>query len=245
MKKRMTPRKRQAVVRKTVAILVFFLAILFVGYKAVGHMSASYVPDSIKEMGEKYPETREFVRDYPKYKDKVFEIDVTEEMKESDIPLFIQWDKRWGYRDYGGNYIGVAGCGPTCLAMVICGLNQDETINPLVMANYSAKNGYYKMGSGTSWSLMIDAPERFGINATTAYIDENTIRENLSSKTPFICSVKSGDFTYSGHFIVLVGLDKDGKVIVNDPNSRINSEKHWTIEELLPQIKAMWMYWKD
>ncbi|MCD8152609.1 MAG: C39 family peptidase [Clostridiales bacterium] len=36
-----------------------------------------------------------------------------------------------------------------------------------------------------------------------------------------------GDFTTGGHFIVLTGIDSDGNVIVNDPNSRINSEKHY------------------
>ncbi|HEY9575661.1 MAG TPA: papain-like cysteine protease family protein, partial [Lachnospiraceae bacterium] len=67
---------------------------------------------------------------------------------------------------------------------------------------------------------------------------------NLSSSTPMICSVKPGDFTFTGHFIVLAGLDDSGKIIVNDPNSQKNSKKHWEIDRLLPQIKAIWKYSK-
>jgi hypothetical protein len=51
-----------------------------------------------------------------------------------------------------------------------------------------------------------------------------------------------GDFTYTGHFIVLTGVDANGDIIVNDPNSRKNSEKHWSLETLIPQIRSIWKY---
>ena len=79
------------------------------------------VPENVVEFGEKYPEAREYVQDFMELKDVDFDMDVTTDMSQKRIPLFIQWDKRWGYRDYGGNYIGAAGCGPTCVAMVACG----------------------------------------------------------------------------------------------------------------------------
>ena len=37
-------------------------------------------------------------------------------------------------------------------------------------------------------------------------------------------------------------MNTDGSIRVNDPNSRINSEKAWDIERILPQIKGMWAY---
>ena len=36
----------------------------------------------------------------------------------------------------------------------------------------------------------------------------------------------------------------EGKIMVNDPNSNINSEKHWPMEEILPQIRNIWKYTK-
>jgi hypothetical protein len=54
--------------------------------------------------------------------------------------------------------------------------------------------------------------------------------------------MKPGDFTYTGHFIVLTGIDSNGDIIVNDPNSKKNSKKHWSLETLVPQIKGIWKY---
>ncbi len=40
---------------------------------------------------------------------------------------------------------------------------------------------------------------------------------------------------------MLVGVE-DGKIRVNDPNSRIRSEKLWDYETLAPQIKSLWAF---
>jgi hypothetical protein len=51
-----------------------------------------------------------------------------------------------------------------------------------------------------------------------------------------------GDFTKTGHFIVLTGIDSNGKIIVNDPNSPKNSNKHWDVNTLVSQMKGVWKY---
>jgi len=51
-----------------------------------------------------------------------------------------------------------------------------------------------------------------------------------------------GDFTYTGHFIVLTGIDENGAITVNDPNSPANTKKHWSMTEILPQIRQSWGY---
>jgi hypothetical protein len=53
--------------------------------------------------------------------------------------------------------------------------------------------------------------------------------------------MRPGDFTTSGHFIVLTG-EADGKITVCDPNSRQRSEALWDYETLAPQIKNLWAY---
>ena len=49
-----------------------------------------------------------------------------------------------------------------------------------------------------------------------------------------------GDFTATGHYIVLIGLE-DGKFIVNDPNSVENSQKLWSYEQIQGQIRNLWV----
>lgn len=61
--------------------------------------------------------------------------------------------------------------------------------------------------------------KKLGLTSTEGTINNDYIRQNLTSSTPMICSMLPGDFTYSGHFIVLTGIDSEGRVVVNDPNS--------------------------
>ena len=50
-----------------------------------------------------------------------------------------------------------------------------------------------------------------------------------------------GGRRFYGHFIVLTGVE-DGKIIVNDPNSKEKSEKRWEYERLESQIQNLWVY---
>ena len=65
---------------------------------------------------------------------------------------------------------------------------------------------------------------------------------NHGSGRLIICILGPGDFTTTGHFIVLTGVDENGGIIVNDPNSIINSKKSWDIEQLMHQIRNLWSY---
>ncbi len=181
-----------------------------------------------------------FVLDYPlkygnTYSDNVGSVE------KGVIPLLIQWDERWGYYKYGETSIAVEGCGPTALAMVISGLTGNNKVTPTKVADFSLKNGYYVNGTGTSWDLMTKGAEAFGLTVKEIPLAKNTIYNALENEHPIICSMRPGDFTRTGHFIVLVGIE-NGKIKVNDPNSKKRSSKLWTYEELKPQIKNLWEF---
>lgn len=225
-------------------ICIVSVSCLAVIHTRVNHRIAE-IPESLLAFAEKYPEAEKFVLEYTRYCDKDFDMDVSKELKDGEIPLFIQWDKRWGYKSYGDDFLAVTGCGPTCMSMIVCGLTGDSEWNPYEMARFAEEQGYYVDGVGTSWELMTTGAEYFGLQASYGTVSESFIQENLSDLSPMICSVGPGDFTYTGHFIVLVGIDSNGDIIVNDPNSKINSEKHWALNELVPQIKSIWIYYYD
>ena len=58
------------------------------------------------------------------------DVKLTEKERKSAHPLFIQWDERWAYIPYGDENIGMAGCGPTCMSMVIVGLTHNSEATP-------------------------------------------------------------------------------------------------------------------
>ena len=158
-----------------------------------------------------------------------------------EIPLLLQWDERWGYAQYGDNMIAINGCGPTVVAMVAAGLTGDNTITPYRVAQYAEERGYYTGESGTSWELMTAGAEHFGVQGQELGLSENGILSELESGHPVICSMRPGDFTTTGHFIVLTGVE-DGKIRVNDPNSRRRSETLWDYDTLEYQINNLWAF---
>lgn len=199
-------------------------------------------PQALISLLERNPETAQFVLDYPEKKDLHAEIDLTDEVKKGTIPLFLQWDERWGYETYGSSFMAVTACGPTSLSMVYCGLTGDTVWNPYKMAAWAEESGYYVWGEGSSWELMTTGAEQLGLTSESLSVDASAIRAALRAKKPVICSVGPGDFTNNGHFIVLTGLTWKGKVRVNDPNSRINSETLWDMDRLVSQMSAAWAY---
>ena len=197
-------------------------------------------PEEMIELLENNEETVDFVYDYPEKKD-TSPADTVGEVVRGEIPLLLQWDERWGYAFYADDMIAVNGCGPTAIAMVAAGLTGTNTVTPYKVAQFSAGNGYYAGDSGTSWILMTDGAQQFGIYGEEMGLSENQVFSALESGHPIICSMRPGDFTTTGHFIVLTGIE-DGKIRVNDPNSRVRSEKLWDYSRLEYQINNLWVY---
>lgn len=197
-------------------------------------------PEELLELLEKNPDAEEFVLNYPLKKDQNFEIDLSEYEHTDSVPLFFQWDERWGYTIYGSNVMGLTGCGPTCLSMVCVYLLQDATYTPRYIAEFAEENGYYVEGSGSAWTLISEGGETLGLEVTELPLNKNRIIKNLEQGNPIICIMGPGDFTTTGHFIVLAGCE-DGKLVVNDPNSKTNSERLWSYEEIKGQIKNLWV----
>lgn len=185
-------------------------------------------------------ETLDFVAGYPQHKDDT-PADTVGEVTKGEFPLLMQWDMRWGYATYGDGLMALNGCGPTALSMVISGLTGDNTITPYTVGQYADSQGLYVDGVGTSWELMTKGAEHFGLNAKELPLDEGVVTRALKNGQPIICSVGPGDFTTSGHFIVLVGME-DGQIRVNDPNRHSTSSQLWDYDTLAGQINNLWAY---
>lgn len=199
----------------------------------------SRYPESLIELLDRNPETKDFVLNYPFHEKEDY--DLSEIDRSRGVPLFLQWDARWGYEKYGSDMMAITGCGPTCVAMAGYYLTGDaETYDPAAVAAFSEKNGYYASGYGSSWTLISEGAVKLGLDVTEIPLVEKRIKDNLEVGNPIILAMGAGDFTTSGHYILLVGM-KDGKFIVNDPNSPENSEKLWSYEQIQGQIRNLWV----
>jgi hypothetical protein len=194
-------------------------------------------PKSLIDLLERNPETEEFVLNYPLRQE--MSVDLSGMGRET-VPLFLQWDPMWGYETYGSDYLAITGCGPTCLAMAGYYLTGSKNMNPAEIAVFAEKNGYYASGYGSSWTLISEGAVELGLDVTEIPLVEKRIKDNLEVGNPIICAMGAGDFTSSGHYIVLVGLE-DGLFVVNDPNSVENSNKLWSYEQIQGQIRNLWV----
>lgn len=195
-------------------------------------------PESLIQLLERNPETETFVLEYPTYQPG--EYDLSEYENSESVPLFMQWDQRWGYEEYGSDVIGITGCGPTCLAMVGYYLTGDDSFTPEKVAEFAERNGYYASGYGSSWTLISEGGVKLGLDVTEIPLVKKRMVDNLEVGNPIILAMGPGDFTSSGHYIVLSGL-KEGQFVVNDPNSYANSQRPWAYEDLEGQIRNLWV----
>lgn len=209
-------------------------------YAEAHDISFRSYPESLIALLERNPEAEAFVLEYPLKKDETVSVDLSEYENCESVPLFLQWDPRWGYIPYGSDVAGLTGCGPVCLSMAAWYLTEDPQYTPDKMLSFALENGYYSKGNGSSWTLISEGSVKLGFDVTEIPLVKSRILKNLEVGNPIICAMGPGDFTTSGHYIVLTGTE-NGLLRVNDPNSRKNSERLWSYEEIESQFRNLWV----
>lgn len=186
------------------------------------------------------PEMIAFVADYEGNTTDYEKAELTEKELQEKYPLFLQWDKRWGYLAYGDDSnVAISGCGPTTLAMAVVALTGNEEATPAAVAKFATQEGYYMSGTGTMWSLMTEGAAAYGVRSEQINISQIEIKQHLDQGDIVICSVRQGDFTTGGHFILLYDYDDEG-FSINDPFSLYRSGQKWDYGKIRSQIKAVW-----
>ena len=163
------------------------------------------------------------------------------EWRRGEVPFLYQTDPQWAGHPYAGGTVEKNGCGPTCLSMVYVSLTGRDDLAPSAMADFSERGGYTTDGM-TMWALMTDGAAELGLVSEELPASSSAVRDALLAGRPVICSVGPGDFTTTGHFVVLSGLTEDGEVVVHDPNSAERSARPWDLERVLGQCLNLWAF---
>lgn len=201
--------------------------------------NAAVYPDKLLQNLAINSEMKQFVTDYPSKINIVFDGNFTVDVTKDEVPLFLQYDERWGYADYGNSIIAISGCGPTCLSMAYTYIKQDGSMNPIKVADFSMEKGYIGENNDTSWALMNEGARSLGLTSEELALSEENMTAALSDGKVIICSMSPGDFTKNGHFI-LIRSYQNGLFYVNDPYSKARSQIGWNYERLSTQISNMW-----
>ncbi len=150
---------------------------------------------------------------------------------QTEVIYFNQLDEQYANKPYGTDTIGYAGCGPTSMAIVISTLT-NEYVNPIEMSKWAYENGYWVSGNGSYHTLIPDSAKAFGLDVqgVTLNDDPQKLVNALASGKLVVAIMGKGEFTSSGHFIVLRGVTEGGKILVADPASYNKSNNEYDLE---------------
>ena len=218
--------------------------------KAKSNKMISYIyenykayPEAVLKALSNNSELADFAIKYPlELKKEHDKVTTVEDMYEAgEMPLFIQWDDRWGYYPYGDDVLGLSGCGPTCLSMVIVALTGKNQYTPTAIADFATENGYYVKDTGTAWALFNEGVNKLGLNSRTIGKNETEMKAALDKGEILILSMGPGIFTTGGHYIVIYDYnEKTGEFIIKDPNSVIRTNTTYELSAFRDQIKNIW-----
>ncbi|MCL2548616.1 MAG: C39 family peptidase, partial [Symbiobacteriaceae bacterium] len=157
---------------------------------------------------------------------------------DGQIPVnyYHQRDSRWANLPYAGESIGVAGCGPAAVAIVVSSLT-DTNITPEEVASWAELNGYSAYNNGSYHSLIPNAMQYYGLSVSSGN-DPEVLRQSLQEGKLAIAILGPGTFTPTGHFIVLRGITKEGRILVADPVSLERSKSSWSMEAIMGEVNT-------
>lgn len=214
-------RRRAQRIRRT--YLLVGIALLLAGVLMVGNM-VSCLSEGASQMGLVAPQSTP-----------------ESEWQAGQLPYLYQIDEQWADEPYAGGTIAKNGCGPTALAMVYVYFTGATNMGPVEMCAFAEREGYSQDGA-TLWSFMTEGAAQLGLHSEELPADPSRVISELRAGHPVICIMGPGDFTTTGHFIVLSGVDDEGNVTVHDANSAANSAKSWDVEDILAQCRCLWAF---
>lgn len=158
------------------------------------------------------------------------------------IPLIYQYDYRKMVCSLYGSTKSVAssGCGAAAASMLIAYIRQNYDQTPYTLFYWAVDQGWYH-GDGLHYEAIRKLLSNYGVGSHLARVSGDAIVSALKGNQPIVIKMGPGTFTNNGHYIVLRGLDEDGWVLVNDPNSSSRSQYSYPISLILRECKDRYM----
>lgn len=150
-----------------------------------------------------------------------------------DIPKMYQNGANVTFHAHAGAEFSSTGCGLACVAMVMSYLTgSDVSFQDVVDWADDVKYGSkYFNGKGSNGPLFADSAKHWNVGEVTKTKDIDKVKQSLLDGKPVISLQKTGKFAVDTHYIVLRGVNSEGKIEVNNPN-KDKSEGAFTADEI-------------
>lgn len=158
------------------------------------------------------------------------------------VPTLYQWDERWAYTQYTGMQFGASGCCPTALSMVYMALTGKNDMTPYAMGQLAVQQGYASDDSGTYGDFVAAFASQFGLEFQEIGTGQEDLVSYLGQGYLAVASMGSGDFTDTAHYIVVTGVDADGKLTIHDPYSKVHTDQAWDPQTIAGQAQRIHVF---
>ena len=168
---------------------------------------------------------------------------------QNGFSYYSQEDPRWKDRSYisgvnDGATMGDSGCGPTAMAMVASQAAQGKSISPTQMATMASNTGF-RDETGTNEKFISYAGDQLGLNhMDVTNPSGDFIKSSVENGNPVVLNGVSNSnsaFTPAGHYVVAVGTDTNGNVLVNDPRGK-QYNTSYSPEQLANSTRKAWSF---
>ena len=133
--------------------------------------------------------------------------------------------------------VKTSGCGAVALACVAQYITGSTKYDPQSLFEWANEHDFYN-GNGLSHTALREMAALYRLKAEWTS-DEKQVLNSFKRRHPVIAHVGHGTFsTGTGHYIVLVGLNEDGKVVIHDPGSRKRSGNAYDLDFIVNQTKG-------
>ena len=163
-----------------------------------------------------------------------------------DIPEMFQNDGvNVTFPSHPDSWFPGTGCGPACIAMVMSYLT-GEDVSFQDVASWCDKPefaGRYFNGRGSNGPIFAASAEHWDVGEVTYTDDPDKVVQSLLDGKPVVSLQTGGIFANVQHYIVLRGVDANGRIYVNNPNRGTAQDENY---DMASQIDATssgyWIY---
>lgn len=169
---------------------------------------------------------------------------------------YMQTDPKWKNEPYRTSAekstIGSAGCGPSCMAMVIAEW-VDPKVTPVTTTQWSMAHGYKATGNGTYHTYFKPQAAAYGLECkqlngeSFLYMSKSNAEKYHKMAHDYvddgylvICLMGKGNWTRGGHFILWYS-NSGNNVYINDPASTKQERAVNTFDLLKSQVRFYWV----
>ena len=160
-----------------------------------------------------------------------------------DIKNLYQNDAKVTFVAHKGKSFSDTGSGIACVSMILSYI-KDKDVSFQEVINWADKseNGdkYYN-GSEATTAIFADAAEHWNAGKVTETKDINKVKKSLLDGKPVVSYQKTSRFAVDRNFIVLKGIDSDGKIVVNNPNKN-KEEGSFSADQIEENKLEYWIF---